>query len=265
MSAITSANFSHELALPISTLFRDDGVASQLMAASDCLECRDRTSNSTFPGQKLFHSDFQPIHKWSEKLWTYFEGIASAKGSHLELISFHCASCCDKPILKEKMFHVGGKMYSREEMRACARGNFKRLRKLFGDKIKIAIENNNYYPTEAYQDVCQGDFISSLCEENDLYFLFDIAHAKVSAINLKIDYEEYRNTLPLDRAIQVHICSHDIDENGLAFDAHNAPDDEVINELGYILKNYPAKYLTVEYYRDKDLLIESIKRVRSIL
>ena len=60
---------------------------------------------------------------------------------------------------------------------------FNWLRKNFRNKLLIGLENNNYYPTKAYDFVTDGDFIDKVVRDNNkLFFLFDLAHAQVTCI-----------------------------------------------------------------------------------
>ncbi len=55
-----------KLATPISHLFEDNNFGQSIIEHSDCLECRDRSIDSTAPNQELFHCELQPIHEWSK-------------------------------------------------------------------------------------------------------------------------------------------------------------------------------------------------------
>ena len=141
-----------------------------------------------------------------------------------------------------------------------ARINTKWLRESIGNKIKIGIENNNYYPTEAYNIITEGDFLQKIVYENDLFFLLDIAHAKVTSANRKIDYNTYLNELPLDRMMQVHICKPTINHAGVSYDSHYLPDSKMFKEVENLSKNYSKlKYFTIEYYKDSERLISKLK------
>ena len=70
--------------------------------------------------------------------------------------------------------------------------NIPKIKNILGD-IEILIENNNYYPTKAYDIITDADFISNLVYDNNIGFLFDQAHAEITAHNQKIKYEEYVN------------------------------------------------------------------------
>ena len=255
-----------KLATPISHLFENEDISKIIMSNSDCLECRDRSIESTVENQEVFHCELQPIHEWTNIEFNYLQKIKDTK-KDLKLIVFHMASSCDKPVIVNKMFEFGGKEYLREELLENAGNNFLRIKGIFGKEVIIGVENNNYYPTEAYKHITEPEFISKIVYDNDINFLFDIAHAKVTCYNKNINFERYKNNLPLDKMVQIHICSYDIDiENNSAFDAHNVPDNEELIEVKKLISNYKnVKYLTVEYYRDIENLERSLKEVRDLL
>lgn len=255
-----------KLMTPISHLFEDAVVAERIAAASDGLECRDRSINSTMKKQYLFHCELQPIHQWGEKEYAYLQRIADQKPD-LQLLTLHIASNCTQPYVQAGMFQPGGKTYTRAEMLANAKVNFSRLKAIFGADVDIAVENNNFYPTPAYDDVTEAKFISQVVDENDLNFLFDVAHAKVTCYNKNISFERYKRALPLHKMLQIHICTYGIRPDGSsAYDAHNPPDSEELLEVRRLIQAYPqVKYLTVEYYRDVDGLCRSLDAVRGLL
>ena len=255
-----------KLATPISHLFEDENIVNTIINNSDCLECRDRSVESMASNQELFHSELQPIHKWSDEEFIYLQKIKDTK-KDLKLITFHMASSCDKPIIKNGMFEVGGKEYSKEEMLVNAKNNFFKIQQIFGSDIMIGVENNNYYNTDAYKYITDPKFISKIVYDHKINFLFDIAHAKVTCYNQNINFEKYKSNLPLDKMIQIHICSYDIDhDKDVAFDAHNYPDRDELLEVEKLISNYKdVKYLTVEYYRDIENLEKSLKEVRRLV
>lgn len=260
-----------KLATPISHLFKDSNNSNKIIELSDCLECRDRTIDDKSDNQELFHCELEPIHKLSEEDFEYLKRIKDEK-KDLKLITFHMASSCSNPNLdfskiKSGMFELGGYSYSEDEMYLNAKENFERIKEIFGDEIKIGVENNNYYPTDAYKFITDEEFIKKIVYDNDLYFLFDIAHAQVTAHNKGMSFEEYKNNLPLEKAIQLHICSPAVDDSSkLAYDAHDYPNDFKLQEVERLIKKYSQiEYLTVEYYRDMDNLLTSLKKVKELV
>ncbi|MCF6768100.1 DUF692 family protein [Thiotrichales bacterium 19S11-10] len=255
-----------KLVTPISHLFENTECANEIIKLSDYLECRDRSINATLEGQILFHCEIEPIHTWTEKEIVYLKVIRETK-PFLKLLSLHIASNCSSPVLKDNRFFPGGVTFTRAQMLDNARQNLETVKNIFGQNVKIAVENNNYYPTPAYKDVTDPDFISDVVYENDINFLFDIAHAKVTCYNRNMNFERYKAKLPFDRLCQIHICSYDINEvGGFAYDAHNRPNAEELVEVKKLIKKYAhIEYLTVEYYRDIKGLCESLVEVRGLL
>ena len=254
-----------KIATPISTLFANQQDAQDLINNSDCLECRDFSIAEMFPKQHLFHCNLQPIHIFEKKIFSYLEKIAVLK-KDLKLISFHMATSCSNPFLEGNIFKPGGFQYSRQEMISNAKKNFRIIKSIFGREIKIAVENNNYYPTKAYSFVTDADFIQDIVYENDIFFLYDIAHAHITSYNKCINWDDYKKQLPLDRAIQIHISRYSINNKNIAIDTHLAPDKENWKELLLTLSsNKLIQYVTIEYYEDKNKVVDLLKKTKGYL
>jgi len=72
--------------------------------------------------------------------------------------------------------------------------------------------------------------------------------------------------LPLDKLIQVHICQPELVAGEIGRDKHNEPNDEMFSEVVRLINKYSTiKYLTIEYYKDKDILIASIQKLRYLI
>ena len=249
---------------PVSSLFHDKYNAKIIDKHSDFLECRDHSPVSDYSRHILFHTDLQPAHLLTEKDFDYIAKITSERPL-LKLVSFHLASCYHDPIIENGIFVPGTKRYSREELLNNAKYNIDRIKKILGPKIAVAIENNNHYSTPAYDYVSNPSFISSIVNDNCVYLLYDIAHAKVSAHNMGITYEEYKYSLPLEKTIQIHICKSAINEK-MAYDAHFLPDEEEWTEVRTLInENDGIKYLTIEYYKEIDGLRSSLQQLKKIV
>jgi len=253
------------IATPISHQFEDESYGKEISEASDCLEVRQRSLDTDWENQFLFHIDVDLTHEWNDDLRTYLAHAFKNK-PYLKLITFQATRCCLGERITSGMFQLEGKIYSTQEMLDHSIENSKWLRKTVKAGTYIGLENNNYYPTPAYDIVADGSFISQVLEENDLFLLFDIAHAMVAAHNKNINYNQYIATLPLDRLIQLHICQPKLPAGGIALDTHDEPNEEMFQEVVRLVNSYPKiKYLTIEYYKDKDILIESIHMLRQLL
>ena len=244
-----------KIATPISHLFDDKKQAERLMRCSDCLECRDRSIQAIFPDQCVFHADIQLVHSFSDPDVRKLEQIALLK-TELQVISFHAATSCSDPVLNGRQYYPGGLECSRDELLKQANRNVDKVRSIFCDKVIIAIENNNYYPTEAYHHITDAGFLTKIVKENGIAFLFDICHARVTSFNRKIPYYDYVDELPVAQAIQLHLSNYGIDVSGLAFDNHDLPPGEQQwVDAKSVMKSAPElRYLTIEYYKDIDEL-----------
>lgn len=253
-----------KIATPISNLFNSNLDAERIISLSDCLECRDHSLDSIFPNQEVFHCDIQLIQGWGQKELDYLRLIKKNKPD-LKLISFHMASCFDAPALINKRFIPGGKKLSIQEMKNHSIVNTSDAHRIFGNNIFIALENNNDLKTEAYDYVTDPDFISEIVVTNDIRFLYDIAHAKISSFNQNTTFENYAKKLPLHKLSQVHISKPGFTPENEIVDAHELPGQEEIQEVILLLEKYKIEYLTIEYYKDTANLLQLLSSVKQIM
>ncbi|MCH8330417.1 MAG: DUF692 family protein [Bacteroidetes bacterium] len=252
------------IATPISDLFDNPADAERIIAASDCLEGRDKAVDALYPPQQVFHFDYQVIHPWIEDRLYYIQNVIE-KRPDLKLLTFQASSSFYAPVLIDKMYQPGGKQYQAEEMLEFAEENLRWLKEELSGSATIAVENNNFYPTEAYHFITQPSFLKELVHSNDIGFLFDMAHARVTAHNKYISYEDYCNGLPLDRLEQIHISKHAVDENGMAYDAHEIITQDEFDEVNRLIREYDPNYLTIEYYRNTDELLNLLDNLKRSL
>ena len=129
----------------------------------------------------------------------------------------------------------------------------------------LAAENYNYYPTGMYEHVCQPDFMAEALEKLDLGLVLDLAHAKVTAVNLKLDVKQYLGELPMDRVVEIHI-SRPFVNPWLAVDAHAALEEEDFDLLASVLQKSPDDVLVaIEYYKDPEKLADLYGRLAQVL
>lgn len=249
------------IATPISNLFQNNQDAMEIIKVSDCLECRDRSLNASFPKQYLMHLEPSIFHEWGAAEKAHLSETIRSKPD-LKLVSFHLSSAYPRAEVVGRMFQPVGEKYSYKKLLKNTEVNIKWLRAEIGDEPGIAVENNNYYPTPAYDLVTEGRFISELMTMNKISFAFDIAHAMITAHNHRLDYQEYRDSLPLSSCIQLHVCGFNIHSDGVAYDDHDLPDKKMFEEVKILNSRYPVKYITVEYYKDKNELIKTLAQYR---
>ena len=254
-----------KIATPISNLFNNKKSADLIQINSDCLECRDSSIKDKYKFQELFHCELQPIHFFDENKIKYLKEIKSTKPD-LKLISFHLASCYENPKIKNGKFFPNGSKISENQLFSNAEVNFSIIKKIFGENIKIAVENNNHYNTEAYDYITKPNFIYKIVNDNDISFLYDTSHAKISAHNLNMNLDDYIDILPLNQIIQIHISRPGFDKNMNIFDKHYLPTKNELLEVISLTKRHPKiKYLTVEYYKNCNNLIKLLNQLRIML
>ncbi len=119
----------------------------------------------------------------------------------------------------------------------------------------IHVENLNYFSTGAYECVCEPAFIRRVTEGAGIGLLLDIPHAMISAMNLGYeDVQAYLRELPLGSVREIHL-SHAGMLNGEMEDLHEVPtecDLWIVEEI--LAAGAPVEFLTIEYYRDPDIL-----------
>lgn len=251
-----------KIVTPVSGLFCERYATAEIMALSDALEGRDHMHHVEIQWQALFHFDLNIVNRWRKKDRAWVERILGGR-KHLEMVSFHISTCCSNPVPKEGIFQPGGEIFSRGQLLSNAKENLTWLKKITANRnVLIAVENNNYYPTPAYEHVTDPEFITRIVDDNKIGFLFDLAHARITVLNRALLYEPYLAALPMERALQIHVSQWGNDAAGMAVDAHEAPGPKLNEEILKIVKKNRIKYVTIEYYSNLYKLLETLKTYR---
>lgn len=95
------------------------------------------------------------------------------------------------------------------------------LQRLTGKRVLI--ENLDYGPTGAMEYVCEPEFAREVCEQSGAGFLWDIAHARVSAKPMGLEEDEYLHRFVTDLAS--HVAQIHINSPKDGKDAHLPPTD----------------------------------------
>lgn len=130
--------------------------------------------------------------------------------------------------------------------------------------VPVLIENLDYNPTQAYEYVCETNFIQNILAETDTGLLFDLAHARVTATAFGIPLQEYIDQLPLDKIRQIHLNSPGW-RDGRLVDAHLELTEDDYQLLETILKRSQPWAITLEYNRNVQLACSQIGRLREII
>ncbi|MFT8340880.1 MAG: DUF692 family multinuclear iron-containing protein [Clostridium beijerinckii] len=106
--------------------------------------------------------------------------------------------------------------------------------------------------------------IYKLVVENDVSFLLDITHAKITAKYRGWDVFDYIGRLPLDHVVEIHTNGSGHDENGFPMDTHQAMEEEDYELLEWVLNRTNPKIVTLEFNEveteDYDKVIDSLEK-----
>jgi uncharacterized protein (UPF0276 family) len=252
-------------ATPISTLLRDASPEDreQILALSDSLEVRDdRPIEIASSLPRICHCELSIVAPWSEEEVSHIASLVLEQ--KISYVSFHAHSCYVHPPVKDGMFAPEGTRMSEDEMLRNAANNIAQFRVRVGDSVAMAVENNNYFNTGAYDTVTDPAFLSRLIDSVGVLLLLDIAHAEITAKHTGVAFEEYLSKLPLDRVVQNHL-SGPTRTSEKYFDSHVALTDTEWKQYKEIVPRCPnLKYVTIEYYKDATLFISMLNKLRTL-
>jgi uncharacterized protein (UPF0276 family) len=130
--------------------------------------------------------------------------------------------------------------------------------------VPLFLENLDYNPGGAYEQVCQPGFIAAVLEESEVDLLLDLAHARVSASRLGLSTTDYLMWLPMERVRQIHVSGPRV-RDGILVDAHEPLQEEDYGLLRNVLDVTTPRALTLEYDRNASALREQLGQLRNIL
>ena len=126
-----------------------------------------------------------------------------------------------------------------------------KIKNVVGTERLIGIENNNFYPSGAYEICTSIEYLESVINLSNCFLLFDIAHALVTCSNKSISFTNYsKKLLSTDKCFQMHLCQPSyLFESGkiIAKDAHNIPSFELTELSIYLFMQFGIEFLTIEY------------------
>ena len=212
--------------------------------------------------------------------YDYFLNLGSAAIKSMPLDEFN------KVIEKTKTPHVSAHMNTRGDSYPDYDDSVKYKNKIQYTMIEniIYIKNNinniflgeNVFIPENSNslELCtEPKFISNVINESGCSFLFDITHAMIASQNLGMDFSDYIKRLPMDKTYEIHLSGSEI-VDGRLVDMHGKIDEKYYEILEILLKNTPAKYVTLEYQTQtydsvnpqyKNDLYEQLVRLKEII
>ena len=253
---------------PISHLFNNKEDAIKISSLSDELEARERTCDLRLSKTTHYHIDFDINIGLSEKQIDFLKEKVKPR-EEINVLTFQATKDFENADIVDGVYKPLGERIGLLEQLKRTSKNIKTIRNIVGGDRIIGIENNNYYPSSAYDIATSKEYIVEAVSSNNLKLLFDYAHAKVSCVNRNEKFEEYSNFL-LDNTecIQLHLCEFKIKTLGnkkFAYDAHDIPPIDSTLEAIKLCKKYQINGLTREFYRDPLILSEYLKDLRILI
>lgn len=258
------------LLTPISHLFLEDSSANRILENSDELEARERTCNLRLKNTTHYHIDFDLNLEITQQQQEFLAKEVAPR-EYIKTLTFQMSRDCVESSLIDGQYQVSSRPLTEHEQLNNISKSLKTIRDLVGSDRNIGFENNNYYPTGAY-DICTSEnFLVKVLENTGMHLLLDYAHAKVTSINRSIDFGSYiQALLNSNTCQQIHFCEHTVynspvKDKAKAIDAHELPSVQTTTEVLEIAKSYKVPYLTVEYYKDAYILAEFLGKLSSQL
>ena len=183
--------------------------------------------------------------------------------------SFDAGPCYRKVIEKDYKYYPGETFISSADLIDMTGETIHKIKKIFGNQnTNLAVENLNYYATGAYEDgVCLPEFYNDLSEKYKIEQVLDLAHLKVTAINMKIPFLELLDRVNHDYVREIHLTRIDFLDDNSAIDAHFEPmEDDFNNLLIAINKNTnPNLDIVIEAWRDIQKLQSSFENLNQFI
>ncbi|OOM74235.1 DUF692 family multinuclear iron-containing protein [Clostridium sp. BL-8] len=114
--------------------------------------------------------------------------------------------------------------------------------------------------------------INRLLVDNNVSFLLDISHAKITAQYHGLDVYDYISKLPLGRIVEIHVNGSGFDKDGFPADTHESIKEEDYRLLEWVLNQSNPDVVSLEYVGTKTedeetiicLLQKQLKRLQNI-
>ena len=250
------------LSIPNSTLVRGIKSYNKINKLTNIIEDREHSKFEFNKKNKLFHfeQNINFLFKNIDKEMIYNK-ILNKK---YKIISFQLASCYQNPKLRNGKFFPKGKKINEKLMLKNINKNIKWLKKLINKNTKIAVENNNYFKTGAYEVVTDPDFINMICKKFKVFILFDYSHAQISSYNNNINFEEYMNKFQKSKIVQLHFCGFSFNDDQI-IDSHTKTKKKNYENLSNLVKSFGnLEFITVEYYKNIKILENILIEIKKI-
>jgi hypothetical protein len=187
----------------------------------------------------------------------------------IEYASFSLGPSCLR-IARRDAFNLSAEgVLSREELWVEIHNRLQTLKTRF--RGQLGFENELYQPDGGVEHITEPAFLTEFFRlYPNVLFLLDLSHSRVAAAAFQTDALDYLRNLPLDRVGHIHI-SHPQrltapgEKEPRLMDAHEAPQENDLHFLEQALSlGAKPKYITIEYFRNEEGIIESNLRLKQM-
>ncbi len=194
----------------------------------------------------------------------WFDGIAHTLAKeHFRVFSFDCGPAAREVELEDYSYVAGSEVLSRGALKELMAHRLNHVRDRFSGRL--AVENLNYYPTDAYRHVCEAGFINEVVRENEIGLVLDLAHAIVTAFNMGCEVLDYLLALPLDCVCGIHLSAPGV-QDGSWRDLHGPPTQREYALLDRLLPLLPNDiFVAVEDYASLGCVVEDYAKLTRFL
>jgi hypothetical protein len=245
-----------KLCVPLSDAFRER--ESDLLPLVDAVSFKS-PSGDDYTGKRCFLESSVKIADPNLPDLLESDGtIAALKTGKYEVFSLDIGPMCEK----HEIYSINGipraapdsVPITEDEYLERARSNMRWLRRAFRGLVQI--ENNNYFPTGAYERICEPGFVKVLVDYLDVGLLLDLGHVEI-CVHYMNDWttHSYIEGLPLGKVREIHL-SHAGLLNGVFEDLHEVPTKDEFETTRLIPG---CEFVTVEYYKDAEKLVNFYK------
>lgn len=203
-----------------------------------------------------FHKEFQTMRSIRPVLLHGLGYFENAGIRNMEIIDFNRANSlikkCGSPHYAVHLAIRNTDIYDGMNDKDICEHLCKNI-KIFKDNLSVPLLIENTPDTIIERKECdfypyfKPERISEISINMDVYFLLDIAHAKITAQDHGWDIYDYIRQLPLKRIKEIHLAGSSYNKDGFPIDTHKAMEDEDYKLLEWVLKYSNPDVVTLEY------------------
>jgi len=131
----------------------------------------------------------------------------------------------------------------------------------------LVLENASYY-AQPHTELTEAEFIRAVLDESGAQLLLDVNNIYVNSINHSYDPIEFLTSLPLEKAVYIHVAGHYDEAEDLKVDTHGA---DVIEPVWAILEQAYQRVGPLPTLLERDFnlpplekLLEEVRQIRQL-